>query len=72
MTKLREITDFSGHSIYVGIDVHKVNWDVSIFFEKDYIRSFHQKSDPKILATTLKRDYPNAEIQCAYEAGSRR
>lgn len=69
MTKLRQISDFSGRSIYVGIDVHKANWDVSIFFEKEYIRSFHQRSDPQILVTTLKRDYPNAEINCAYETG---
>ena len=69
MTKLQQFADFSGQTIYVGIDVHLKNWDVSVFFNREYIRSFHQEADSDRLAKTLKGDYPNATIECAYEAG---
>lgn len=69
MPKLQQLADFSGQTIYVGIDVHLKNWDVSVFLNKQYIRSFHQEADSERLSSTLKRDYPNAMFECAYESG---
>jgi transposase len=69
MTKLKQFADFTGFSLYVGIDVHLKNWDVSVNLGKQNIRSFHQAAECSVLINTLKRDYPNAEIHCAYEAG---
>lgn len=69
MAKLQQFTDFGGQTIYVGIDTHLKNWDIAVHFNKQFIRAFHQQADPKALETTLKRDYPNAFIECAYEAG---
>ena len=69
MTKLQQLADFAGQTIYVGVDVHLKNWDISVFLNKECIRSFHQEASSDKLTKTLKRDYPNAQIECAYEAG---
>ncbi len=69
MTNLQQRADFSGKSIYVGMDVHLKSWDISLFFDNQHVRSFHQPPDPSRLTGTLKRDYPNATYLCAYEAG---
>jgi transposase len=69
MTNLKQRADFTGKSIYVGIDVHLKSWDISIYLDQQHIRSFHQPPDGSKLIATLQRDYPNAAFQCAYEAG---
>lgn len=69
MTNLKQRADFIGKSIYVGIDVHLKSWDVSICFDQQYLRSFQQPPEVAKLIATLKRDYPNADFHCAYEAG---
>lgn len=69
MTNLKQRADFIGKSIYVGIDVHLKSWDVSIWFDKEHVRSFQQPPETAKLIATLKRDYPNADFHCAYEAG---
>lgn len=61
--------DFSGQSIYCGIDVHKKNWSVSLRTEDRELKTFSQDADPIALARLLHRQYPNAEFQLAYEAG---
>lgn len=69
MTNLKQRADFTGKSIYVGIDVHLKSWDVSIWFDKEHLRSFRQPPEAAKLIATLKSDYPNADFHCAYEAG---
>ncbi len=69
MTYLKQRADFIGKSIYAGIDVHLKSWDVSIWFGKEHLRSFQQPLGTAKLIATLKRDYPNADFHCAYEAG---
>jgi transposase len=69
MTNLKQSADFSGKTIYVGMDVHLKSWDISLYFDQQYLRSFHQPPQPEALAKTLKREYPNATFKCAYEAG---
>jgi transposase len=69
MTNLKQKADFTGKIFYVGIDVHLKSWDISIFFDGQYLRSFHQPPDASKLIATLRRDYPCATFCCAYEAG---
>lgn len=69
MANLKQRADYIGKTIYVGIDVHLKSWDVSIWFDKEHVRSFQQPPEPGKLIATLKRDYPNADFHCAYEAG---
>ncbi len=61
--------DFSGHNIYVGIDVHKKNWSVCILSDKLEHNLFSQDPEPKILINHLRKNYPGANYYSSYEAG---
>lgn len=62
--------DFTGQKIFVGLDVHLKSWRVSIHLEEMLQKTFHL-SPPGIepLEAYLRRHYPGATYQCAYEAG---
>ncbi len=61
--------DFTGQKIYVGCDVHKKSWSVSIMSENLLLKTFSQPPKPDILANYLMKNYPGAEYHTAYEAG---
>lgn len=68
-TKLTQKVDFTGYNIFAGIDVHKKDWNVSIFLGDQYVRSFTQPVSPVVLIKFLQREYPGANYLCAYESG---
>jgi len=68
-TKVHELADFNGKNIYVGIDLHKKDWSVTIYFDKIILKRFTQPGSVKSLAAFLKREYPNADYLCGYESG---
>ena len=61
--------DFTGQEIYAGIDVHRKSWKVTILNELSEHKTFNQPADTKVLVNYLRRNFPNANYQCAYEAG---
>jgi len=61
--------DFSGQTIYVGLDVHKKSWSVSIFSEQCEHKTFTQPPDVDKLVHYLKRNFPGADYRAVYEAG---
>lgn len=61
--------DFSGQSIYVGLDVHKKSWSVSIFSEQCEHKTFTQPPEVGKLIHYLKRNFPGADYHAVYEAG---
>jgi transposase len=61
--------DFSGQAIYVGLDVHKKSWSVSIFSEQCEHKTFTQPPETDKLVHYLKRNFPGATYQAVYEAG---
>ena len=61
--------DFTGQSIYVGLDVHKKSWSVSIFSEQCEHKKFTQDPVADKLVHYLKRNFPGASYHAAYEAG---
>ena len=61
--------DFIGEDIYIGIDVHKKNWKITIQTDELVCRTFTQDPEVRLLSNYLKRNYPNASYYCAYEAG---
>ena len=61
--------DFTGQSIYVGLDVHKKSWSVSIFSEQCEHKKFTQPPETDKLVHYLKRNFPGATYHAAYEAG---
>lgn len=61
--------DFTGQSIYVGMDVHKKSWTVSIFSEHHEHKTFTQPPNAQSLVGYLKRTFPGATYHAVYEAG---
>ncbi len=61
--------DFNGQNIYVGIDSHLKSLKVALYHEDIALKTFSQDPDPDILVRHLRKNYPNANFQCAYEAG---
>ena len=68
-TKLRQKVDFTAKNIFVGMDVHQKSWNVSIFLDRTFVRSFTQPPSTSAIAQLLKRDYPGARYLCGYESG---
>jgi transposase len=61
--------DFEGQQIYVGMDVHKKSWSISILTDQFEHKTFTQPPDVGTLMNYLKRNFPGAAYKCVYEAG---
>jgi len=61
--------DFTGQPIYVGLDVHKKSWSVSIFTQHCEHKTFTQPPEVDKLAYYLGRNFPGAQYYSVYEAG---
>jgi len=68
MKNVREL-DFSGEAIYVGLDIHKKSWSVSILTDKFEHKTFSQPPEVETLTKYLKRNFPGAAYKSIYEAG---
>ncbi len=68
MNKLNQL-DFTGTTIYCGVDVHLKNWRIHIRDEEMELRDFSQNPDPVLLSNFLKKQYPGATYKVGYEAG---
>lgn len=60
---------FKGEVLYIGMDVHKRNWMISIVTKDIFLKRFSQEPDSERLSRTLKKLYPGAIYKCVYEAG---
>jgi len=61
--------DFTGQIIYVGLDVHKKSWTVTIYFQGIILRTLSMVPSPEGLVKYLHKNYPNATYLSVYEAG---
>jgi transposase len=61
--------DFSGTTIFCGIDVHKKNWRINIHDGTFELEDFSQDADAAVLHKHLMRKYPGADFKLCYEAG---
>lgn len=68
MTQVKEL-DFTGTTIFCGVDVHKKNWRVNIQDSEFELGDFSQNADPVLLYKYLNRKYPGANVKVCYEAG---
>ncbi|MEZ5055777.1 MAG: IS110 family transposase [Saprospiraceae bacterium] len=60
---------FEGQSFFIGIDVHKKSWKVTIL-NKDYeLKNFSQNANALELVKYLNENYPGGEFKLVYEAG---
>ncbi|MFH2003560.1 MAG: IS110 family transposase, partial [Bacteroidota bacterium] len=61
--------DFKNQHVYVGLDISKTSWKVSIFTEFVEHKTFTQPPSVEVLVNYLKRNFPSANYHCVYEAG---
>lgn len=69
MTKVNQTPDFSGKTIFAGLDVHLKSWNITLYCEHQYLRKFQQEANPQTLISHLTQNYPGAHFKLAYEAG---
>lgn len=69
MTGQRKELNFSGQNIYVGLDVHKKSWSVTVLSDVSFLKKFVQDPSPDALYAYLSRNYPGATYYSVYEAG---
>ncbi len=68
MTQIKKL-DFSGTTIYCGVDVHKKSWRVNIQDNEFELEDFSQNPDAVLLHKHLINRYPGAAYNIGYEAG---
>ena len=61
--------NFTGQRIYIGLDVHKKSWTVTIYFQGIILRTLSMVPSPEGLVKYLHKNYPNATYISVYEAG---
>jgi transposase len=68
-TQVTKKIDFTGKEFFIGLDVHKKSWSVTIIVDGIEHRTFTQPSDPEALYHYLQRMFPGGSYNSAYEAG---
>src|ERR1051325_4641809 len=68
MTQVKKL-DFSGITLFCGVDMHKRNWRVNIQDSDLELEDFRQDADAGVLYKHLNRKYPGATFKVGYEAG---
>lgn len=61
--------NYTGKTIYIGMDVHKRTYSLTAICEGIMIKRETLKADPNILITYLKNRFGEGKIVSAYEAG---
>ena len=61
--------DFTGQTIYIGMDTHKKQFTITLLGEHLSYKTFSQPPKPGVLIDYLKKNYPGAHYFAAYEAG---
>lgn len=68
-TNLQKQNDFTGQDFYIGLDVHKESWYVTIRSLGIEVGHFTQVPDAAVLRQYLQRNFPGGRYHSAYEAG---
>src|SRR4030042_6676238 len=68
-TQVTKKIDFNGKNLFIGLDVHKKSWSVTILVEDLEHKTFTQPPDPKALYNYLQNMFPGGNYYSAYEAG---
>lgn len=61
--------NFVGQTLYVGIDVHKKSWQITMILNGIKVKTFSMNPNPNELYNYLTSNYPNANYYSVYEAG---
>jgi transposase len=68
-SKVQNLVDFSERNLYVGIDVHKVRWQVAVYYEGLVLSNTSIEASSDKLITHLRKHYGDAHFSCVYESG---
>lgn len=68
-TQVTRKIDFKGKDLFIGLDVHKKSWSVTILIEGMEHRTFTQPPSPLVLNNYLQKAFPGGSFYSAYEAG---
>ena len=66
--KGRNIIDFTGKTIFVGIDVHQKDWQVAKVIDGICLGNHRMKASDTELIEHLQSRYPGAVFKCVYES----
>jgi transposase len=69
MEKKNNKLDFTNQSVFVGMDVHKKRWSVTINLNGQQIKTFSMNPNPEELNRYLRKNYPGGQYRSVYEAG---
>ena len=61
--------DYTGKTIFVGLDVHKKTYSLTAICDGVVIKRETLKADPNFLIAYLKKRFGSGKIMTAYEAG---
>ena len=53
--------------LFIGLDVHKKSWSVTIQEAKVALKRFSMEANAPTLIHYVEKHYPNYEIECCYE-----
>lgn len=67
--KVQNKTTFTNRDLYVGIDVHKLRWQVAVFYEGLVLTNTSIEACSEALVTHLHKHYGEAHFHCVYESG---
>ncbi len=67
MSKIK--ANFSGQTVFVGMDIHKKSWNLGIYLNDLFIRNVHQSPNPQVMVDYLRKNFPQASYKATYEAG---
>ena len=69
-TKGRTMIDFTGKTVYVGIDVHKKDWQIGIYHLGLVLGNHRIRANSEGLIDFLNSHYAGATLKCVYESCS--
>jgi transposase len=61
--------NYTGKTVYLGIDVHKKTYAVTAICEGQIVKRDTLKADPAVLVSYCKKYFAGAQIESTYEAG---
>lgn len=68
--EVQPTTDFTNRTLFVGIDVHKVRWQVAVYYEGLVLSNTSIEASTEALITHLRKRYGEAHFSCVYESGA--
>ena len=67
-TQVTKKIDFKGKDLYIGLDVHKKSWSVTILVEGMEHKTFTQPPDPRALYNYLQKIFPGGTYYSAFHS----